>query len=161
MSNLRFRHIPVLLLAAALAACNGDAVAPDTGGHSPVAPRLLLGPGESFRTVADSTDAAGNTVMITEYAAGIYTQPDGVSGSVASITVKTVIPATLGTSGTCITSTIVSIETTPGWRAEVKKAGGCDREIVVALTNADTGQRADFRYLYIAGKTRIDQGLVS
>jgi hypothetical protein len=99
--------------------------------------------------------------MITEYAAGIYTQPDGVSGSVASVTVKTVVPATSGTSGTCITSTIVSVETTPGWRAEVKKPGGCDKEIVVALTNAATGQRADFRYLYIAGKTRIDQGLVS
>lgn len=161
MSNVWYRHIPILLLAATLTACTGDAVAPDAGGRSPVAPHFLLGPGESFRTVADSTDAAGNLVMINEYAAGIYTQPDGVSGSVASVTVKTVVPATSGTSGTCITSTIVSIETTPGWTATVKKPGGCDKEIVVGLANASTGQKADFRYLYIAGKTRIDQGAVS
>jgi hypothetical protein len=161
MSNLQYRHIPVLLLAALLAACTGDAVTPDAGGRSPETPQLLLAPGESFRTIADSTDAAGNLVMVNEYAAGIYTQPDGVSGSVASVTVKTVVPATSGTSGTCITSTIVGIETTPGWTATVKKPGGCDKEIVVALANAATGQRADFRYLYIAGKTRIDQGAVS
>lgn len=161
MSNLQYRRIPALLLAAALAACTGDAVAPDTAGRPPVAPQFLLAPGESFRTVVDSTDAAGNVVMINEYAAGIYTQPDGSSGSVASVTVKTFVPATSGTSGSCITSTIVSIETTPGWRAEVKKPGGCDKEIVVALSNSTTGQRADFRYLYIAGKTRIDQGFVS
>ena len=62
--------------------------------------------------------------MITEYAAGIYTQPDGVSGSVASVTVKTVVPATSRTSGTCITSTIVSIDTTPGEAAHSRAITG-------------------------------------
>jgi hypothetical protein len=160
MLNLRYRHLPVLLLAAALAACTGDAVAPDTGGRVPVTPHFLLGPGEFSRTVVDSTDAAGNHVMITEFAAGTYTQADGVTASVASVTIKTVIPATSPASGTCITSTIESIETTPGWTATVKKQGGCDKEIVVGLENATTGQKAEFRYLYLAGKTRIDAGAV-
>jgi len=161
MSNPWYRSIPVLLAAAALAACNADAVAPNAGARVPAAPHALLAPGEFSRTVADSTDAAGNHVMVTEFAAGTYTQPDGVSGSVASITIKTVIPATSPASGTCITSTIESIETTAGWTATIKKPGGCDKEIVVALENATTRQKAEFRYLYIAGKTRIDAGRVS
>ena len=99
--------------------------------------------------------------MVTEFAAGTYTLPDGTSASVGSVTVKTVVPGTGPTSGSCITSTVVSTETTDGWTATVKKPGGCDKEIVVQFENAATGQKAEFRYLYIFGKTRIDAGRVS
>jgi hypothetical protein len=160
-SHRNIRKCGILLLAAALAACSGDIVAPDSALRAPSTPHALLASGEFSRTITDTTDAAGNHVMVTEYAAGIYTQPDGVSGSIGSVTIKTVIPATGDVSGSCITSTVVSTETTPGWTATVKKPGGCDKEIVVLFENAATGQKATFRYLYIFGKTRIDAGAVS
>jgi len=158
--SYRINTAVVLFLAATLAACGRDAVAPQLTGRSPVsAPSLLLAPGEFNRTIVDSTDSAGNHVTVTEWAAGIYTQSDGVTASVASVTVKTVVPPTNG-SGSCITSTVVSTETTAGWTATVKKPGGCDKEIVVALENDTTNQKAEFRYLVIFGKTRIDAGSV-
>ena len=159
MSNLHFRTIPVLFLAAALAACSGDVVAPTGSAESPVAPAALLGPNEFSRPIVDSTDAGGNLVSVTEFAAGVYTDPTGVSGSVASVTIRTVTPAN-PSSGSCITSTVLSTETTSGWKATVKKSGGCDKEIVVALENSSTRQKAEFRFLYVAGKTRIDAGAV-
>ena len=162
MSNQSYRitTAAVFFLAATLAACSRDTVAPELAARAPlVAPSLLLAPGEFNRTLVDSTDSAGNHITIAEWAAGIYTQPDGVTGSVASVTVKTVVPPTNG-SGSCITSTVISIDTTPGWRATVRKPGGCDKEIVVGLENDTTNQKAEFRYLVIFGKTRIDAGAV-
>jgi hypothetical protein len=162
MQTPSYRRIaPALLfLAAAVVACGADTTAPADALRPSAAPHLLLAPGEFSRGIVDSTDAAGNHILVTEYAAGTYTQPDGTSGSVASVTIKNVIPPTNG-SGECITSTVLSTETTPGWTARVKKPGGCDKEIVVELENASTGQKATFRFLYIFGKTRIDAGLVS
>jgi len=157
------RSLAALALAASLAACGRDAVGPDGRAASPASTaRLLLGTDESMRTVADSTDAAGNIIMVTEYAAGIYDLPDGHSGSVASVTVRTLIPGASsgGSSGTCITSTIERVETVAGWSYTVKKPGGCDREISVEFANRSTGKRAQFSFLMIPGKTRIDQGLV-
>ena len=162
MSNQSYRisTSAVLFLAATLAACGRDTVAPEPALRAPiVAPSALLASGEFSRAIVDSTDSAGNHVMVTEFAAGSFTQPDGVSGSVASVTIKTVVPPT-NTSGSCITSTVVSTETTPGWTATIKKPGGCDKEIVVALENRTTNQKAEFRFLYIFGKTRIDAGAV-
>ena len=156
------RITPALLLVAiALAACAPDMTAPTAAPRlSPAAPHLLLGPNEFNRTITDSTDAAGNQISVTEYAAGIYTLADGTSASGGSVTIKTIVPPTNG-SGSCITSTVVSTETTTGWTATVKKSGGCDKEIVVELENAATREKAVFRYLVIFGKTRIDQGRVS
>lgn len=162
MSNLSYRisTSAVLVLAVTLAACGRDTVAPELTTRAPIAaPSLLLAPGEFNRTIVDSTDSAGNHVTVTEWAAGIYTQADGMTASVASVTVKTVVPPTNG-SGSCITSTVVSTDTTLGWTATVKKPGGCDKEIVVALENDTTNQKAEFRYLVIFGKTRIDAGAV-
>ncbi|HKN68934.1 MAG TPA: hypothetical protein VJW73_21770 [Gemmatimonadaceae bacterium] len=162
MSNQSYRlsTSTLLFLAATLAACGRETVATQPAARTPVsAPSLLLAPGEFNNTLVDSTDSAGNHIMVTEWAAGTYTQPDGVTASVASVTVKTVIPPTNG-SGSCITSTVVSTETTPGWTATIKKPGGCDKEIVVGLENATTNQKAEFRYLVIFGKTRIDAGAV-
>ena len=150
----------ILLLAATLAACGRETPPTQPTIRTPVAvPSLLLAPGEFNSTLVDSTDSAGNHVTVTEWAAGIYTQPDGVTASVASVTVKTIVPPTNG-SGSCITSTVVSTETTPGWTATIKKPGGCDKEIVVSLENPTTNQKAEFRYLVIFGKTRIDAGAV-
>lgn len=160
--TLRPLRSPAAVLAL-LTACAQDPAAPRAAVVAPtVGPAYLLAPGERSRTVVDSTDASGMRVMVTEYAAGLYTRPDGVSASVASVTIRTVIPATAGGSsrGACITSTIVGLETTPGWAASVKKPGGCDKEIGVDLANRTTGQKAVFSYLYVAGKTRIDQGAV-
>lgn len=155
------RSLAALALAASLAACGQDAVGPDGQAAAPApTARLLLGTDESSRTIADSTDAAGNIVMVTEYAAGIYNLPDGHSGSVASVTVKTVIPGSGGGSGSCITSTIQQVETVAGWSYSVKKPGGCDREVAVELANRSTGQKALFSYLMVFGKTRIDQGFI-
>ena len=162
MSNQSYRisTAAVLFLAATLVACGRDAASPEPALRAPiVAPSLLLAPGEFNRTLVDSTDSSGNHVTVAEWAAGIYTQPDGATASVASVTVKTVVPPTNG-SGSCITSTVVSTDTTPGWTATVKKPGGCDREIVVELENDTTNRKAEFRYLVIFGKTRIDAGAV-
>jgi len=162
MSNQSYRisTAAVLFVAGMLAACGRDAVSPDLAPRAPiVGPSLLLAPGEFNHTIVDSTDSAGNHVTVTEWAAGTYTQPDGVTASVASVTVKTVVPPTNG-SGSCITSTVVSTETTPGWTATIKKPGGCDKEIVVTLENDTTNQKAEFRYLVVFGKTRIDVGAV-
>jgi hypothetical protein len=123
----------------------------------------MLGPGEGIRTIQDTVDAAGNTIMIAEYPAGTYFPVDGSEGgSVASVTIRTFIPWSLnsGSSGTCITSTIQRVETTPGWTASIKKPGGCDKTIEVQLENKSTRQKAVFSFLYIAGKTRIDFGAV-
>jgi type IV pilus biogenesis protein CpaD/CtpE len=156
-----FRHALTAACLAALAGCATDVAAPDAAAPTATRPSLLLAAGESQRFVLD-TVIGSNQIMVTEYAAGIYRFPDGTSSSVASVTVKTVIP--LGVSGTsseaCITSSIVAIETVPGWRATVKKPGGCDKEIVVGLENPTTKEKAQFSYLYIFGKTRIDLGLI-
>jgi hypothetical protein len=48
----------------------------------------------------------------------------------------------------------------PGWTAEVKKSGGCNKSIEVEFENDDTDQSADFKFLTEPGKTRIDLGLV-
>jgi len=149
---------------AGLAACASEPLAPVTTDATALAPSFLLSPEESQRTIADSTDAFGNHVMVVEYAAGTLSLTDATAGSVASVTIKTVIPSSpFGTSssGACITSTVQAVETTAGWAATVKKPGGCDKEIVVSLENGTTGQKATFRFLYIFGKTRIDFGLVS
>ena len=148
---------------ALLTGCVQDPAAPAASAlAATVTPAYLLAPNEWSRTVADSTDAAGTHVMVTEYAAGLYTQPDGTSASVASVTIQTLIPAAAGGSsrGACITSTIVGLATTSGWAANVKKPGGCDKEIGVELANRATGQKAVFSFLYLAGKTRIDAGAV-
>jgi hypothetical protein len=162
MSNPSFRisSFAVLVFAGMVAACGRDTVSPDLTARAPlVGPSLLLAPGEFNHTIVDSTDSAGNQITVTEWAAGTYAQPDGVTASVASVTVKTVVPPTNG-SGSCITSTVVSTETTAGWTATIKKPGGCDKEIVVALENDSTKQKAEFKYLVVFGKTRIDVGAV-
>jgi hypothetical protein len=161
-------HRPLLALLAAvtLAACGRDIAAPDATAPAPRPPSFLLGPDESVRMISDSTDARGNEIMVAEYAAGVYLNlsddPLGVGGSVASVTIKTVIPAiTAGSSsGPCITSSIVQIQTTSGWVSSVKKPGGCDKEIVVGLENRTRNVKAQFSFLYIFGKTRIDSGLI-
>jgi hypothetical protein len=98
--------------------------------------------------------------MVYEYAAGIVDAADGTSTSVGSVTIRTFIPATGGGSGSCITSTVLGTQVTPGWTATVKKSGGCDKEISVLLENRATGKKATFSFLYIFGKTRIDFGAV-
>ena len=42
----------------------------------------------------------------------------------------------------------------------MKKPGGCDKEIQVQFENKATRLRADFSFLYLFGKTRIDGGLI-
>ena len=151
--------VPVLVSLSLLAACGEGtdvSAAQEFGTHT----AALLGPGEHAREISSTVDAAGNQTFVTEYAAGIYTQADGQSGSVASVTIKTFIPATGGTSGSCITSTIEKLEALPGWTTTVNRAGGCDREIRVEVSNSTTRQEADFSFLMIFGKTRIDSGLI-
>ena len=85
-----------------------------------------------------------------------------VAHTVASVTIKMIAP--VGVSGIessyCITSTIEKVEVTPGWRYQIKKPGGCNAEIRVGLENPATKQKADFSYLYMPGKTKIDVGAV-
>lgn len=158
-SLLRFSAVASI---AALAACQSDVVAPTRSVAATDTPSFLLGPDEGMRIITDSVDSSGNTIMIAEYAAGTYTTTDGSGGSVASVTIRTVIPRVAGgdSSGACITSSIERIETTPGWTATVKKPGGCDKTIEVGLENRTTRQKAVFSFLYIFGKTRIDFGAV-
>lgn len=159
MSTSRRLTLALTLLAAA--AC-GDATSPDASTRPvPSTPSRLLGVNEYGRMIVDTSDAAGNHTMVAEYPAGVYTLPNGDGASVGSVTIRTFIPGSgNGSSKFCITSTIDRVETTPGWTASVKKAGGCDKEIGVQLENKSTKQRADFSFLYVAGKTRIDYGAV-
>lgn len=142
-----------------LAACAGDATTAPRLAPPSAAPARLLGPDESMRTITDTTDARGVHTMVAEYAAGVLTAADGSSSTVGSVTIRTVIPAS-NASGSCITSSIVAVETIDGWSSSVKKPGGCDKEIVVALENRASGQKAQFSFLYVFGKTRIDFGAV-
>ena len=80
--------------------------------------------------------------------------------SVASVTIKTVAPLGVGSSTYCITSTIEKVETIPGWTYQIKKAGGCNAEIRVGLENPTTKQKADFAFLMMPGKTKIDFGAI-
>ncbi|RKG92757.1 hypothetical protein D7V97_40600 [Corallococcus sp. CA053C] len=155
-----FKSSATLLVSLSLLAGCGEGVSASEAPEVGVSTAALLGPGEHMREVSSTTDAAGNQTFVTEYAAGIYNLPDGQSGSVASVTIKTFIPATGGTSGSCITSTIEKLEAVPGWTTTVNRAGGCDREIRVEVSNSSTRQEADFSFLMIFGKTRIDSGLI-
>jgi len=170
MSSLRVRLLTTLSLVA-LAACGTDATAPADARSAEVRrPSFLLANNESYRELSYTTDAAGNTTIVAELAAGAIYLADGTYTSVASVTVKSVIPAwnpeplPAGTDPSsvapCITSTVQKTETTAGWRANVKKSGGCDREIVVELENRSTRQKATFKFLMVYGKTTIDHGLV-
>jgi hypothetical protein len=86
-----------------------------------------------------------------------------ISAYIGSVTIRTFIPVSASgatSRGPCITSTVETTETTPGWTATIKKPGGCDKEIAVRFENGSTNQRADFSFLFIPGKTRIDFGTV-
>lgn len=157
------RLVP-LALALFLGACSPDANGPAAPSAALLAatPSALVAPNENMAILSDTTDAAGNHVMIAEYAAGTYFPDDTTGKSVASVTIKTVVPGVASGSSSmpCITSTVLKTETTPGWTASVKKPGGCDKEIVVLLSNKSTKQSATFSFLYIFGKTRIDFGAI-
>ena len=144
---------------AMLAACANDTANPIAPNDAaPASPSFLVAPGQNFNTLVDSVDAAGNHLTVAEWAAGIL--PDG--SSVASVTIRTFIPATSSTSSSdvCITSSIVSTDEMPGWTASIKKTGGCNKDIEVLFENETTRQSADFRFQMEPGKTRIDLGLV-
>jgi hypothetical protein len=159
---MKLFQLAPLALVALFAAC-ADATAPASSASLRPSnrPAALLGADEGVRIISDSTDARGTTTMIAEYGAGVrLDQPD--TPPIGSVVIKTVIPVlTSGSSKTpCITSTIVRTETVAGWTASVKKAGGCDKEIQVQFENQSLRERADFSFLYIFGKTRIDGGLI-
>lgn len=159
-------HLSILAAAALLAACGSDVASPAAARPSASAsqPALLIDPGEGVRTILDTVDASGNRTMVAEYPAGMIRDADGdIIAYIGSVTIRTFIPVSSSgatSRGPCITSTIETTETTPGWTASIKKPGGCDKEIEVQFENASTRQRADFSFLYIAGKTRIDFGTV-
>lgn len=158
---MRLTQLSVASLAVlALAACGRDPVAPGASALTAGAPSYLLAADQGPRTIVDSTDAFGNLIFVTEYPAGVYSDP--TRAPAASVTIRTLIPATAGGSKSkaCVTSTIDGTETRPGWTATVKKSGGCDKEIGVSLANKATGERAEFSFLMVPGKTRIDYGLV-
>jgi hypothetical protein len=140
-------------------ACQSDVTAPAT--RAPAAASRLVAPGQTVVTISDTVDAAGTRTVIDEYAAGIIRADDGqITASIGSVTIKTVFPAVFTSSKSCITSSVVGTDVVPGWTAEVKKSGGCNKSIEVEFENVDTDQSADFKFLTEPGKTRIDLGLV-
>ena len=145
---------------ALLAACQSDVAEPTRAVAAANSASHLLSPDQSVRYLVDSTDASGNHIMIAEWGAGAL--PEG--GTVASVTIKTVVPfftaSTTTTSSPCITSTILKTEALPGWTTTVKKPGGCDKTIEVLVENRTTREKGVFSYLYIFGKTKIDVGFV-
>lgn len=142
------------------AACSGDPVAPSAAD----APAFLLGPDEGVRVVSDSVDANGNTILVQEFAAGVYTLPSGEGGSVASVTIRSFIPAwpagTTVSSTPCITNSIVSTDAAPGNTLSIKKSGGCDKDVVVLIEQKATKRKATFSFSMVFGKTVIDAGLL-
>lgn len=159
---MKISHLVPLTLAVLLVACS-DATSPATASslRPTDAPAALLGRDEGVRIITDSVDVHGTTILVAEYAAGVY-ENDPVSPPIGSVVIQTIIPLIApGSSKTpCITSTIVRTETVTGWTASVKKPGGCDKEIQVQFENKATRLRADFSFLYLFGKTRIDGGLI-
>lgn len=145
---------------ALVAACSGDPVGPAADAALPT-PASLIAPNEFMRIVSDSVDAYGNTILVQEFGMGFYTLPNGDGASVASVTIRSSIPGSpgaVGTSGACITHSIVRTETTPGNTLSVKKAGGCDRDIVILIEQQATRRKATFSFSMAFGKTVIDAG---
>jgi hypothetical protein len=159
---MKLSRVAPIVLAALLAAC-ADTTAPTASSslRPSERPAALLSADEFTRTILDTTDARGTQTMIAEYAAGIDLD-NRDAAPIGSVIIKTVVPVlTAGSSKTpCITSTVLSTETVAGWTASVKKPGGCDKQIEVQFENKSTKQRADFSFLYIFGKTRIDFGAI-
>jgi hypothetical protein len=159
---MKISSLTPLLLAAVFAACaDATSPAPISSLRPTSTPSALLGANEGVRLISDSVDAQGTSITVAEYPAGILLN-DSVTPPIGSVVIQTIIPAiTAGTSKTpCITRTIVRTETVVGWTASVKKAGGCDKEIEVQFENRAAKLRADFSFLFIPGKTRIDSGLI-
>jgi hypothetical protein len=146
-----------------LVACSADPVGPASDAAA-LTPSALVGPDEFVRVVSDSVDAYGNTILVQEFGMGFYTLPSGESGSVASVTIRSSIPAWPETatyaSPPCITHSIVRTETTPGNTLSVKKSGGCDRDVVILVEQKATRRKATFSFSMVFGKTVIDGGLL-
>jgi hypothetical protein len=160
MSNRLLNHTLAACALAFLAACSGDPVSP-TADVALRTPSSLIAPNEFTRIVSDSVDAYGNTILVQEFGMGFYTLPNGDGASVASVTIRSSIPGSpgaAGTSGACITHSIVQTETTPGNTLTVKKAGGCDRDVVILIEQKATRRKATFSFSMVFGKTVIDAG---
>src|SRR5689334_13556816 len=95
---------------AILAACSSDVTSPTSNTISSITPSALLSPDEGVRLISDSVDANGNTILVQEFGMGAYTLPTGEYGTVASVTIKSILPGTVTSSKTCLTHSIVATD---------------------------------------------------
>jgi hypothetical protein len=67
---------------------------------------IISPPNPLYRCPTSRRVSAGNHTFVVAYAAGTFTDAEGVGESVASVTIKTAIPGTASSSssGICITS---------------------------------------------------------
>jgi hypothetical protein len=110
----------------------------------------------SFRILADYYSGV-NHIMEFEVGAALLNRE--FQGSVYIRVSVPPIPVPVPPTIPCITSSIMQTETRPGWTATVKKAGGCDKDIIVDFSNA-ARQRATFKWTYRYGITKIDPCVV-
>lgn len=155
----RFRLVSSTLALVVLAACSADS------STAPASPATLLDrPSQlfdvdsgSFRILADYMQGA-NHIMEFELGAALLNQRE-YQGSVYIRVSVPPVPVPVPSSMPCITSSIMRTEVRAGWTASVKKAGGCDKDIVVEFSNA-ARQRATFKWTYIFGLSKVDHGAV-
>jgi hypothetical protein len=155
------RIVSTLALAsvAVLAACSGDVTSPTSNIRS-ITPSALLSPDEGVRIISDSVDASGNTILVQEFGMGSYTLPTGEYGTVASVTIKSILPGTVTSSKTCLTHSIVATDAMPDVRLSIRKSGGCNKDIEILIEQTSTGKKAIFKFSMVPGKTVIDSGLL-
>lgn len=163
VSARRLTAVPFLAsLSLVLAGCSAsDVASPVVPGPALATPSALVS-ADGVGFFSDSTDAAGNVILTQEFAAGGYENGDGTYGSVASVTVRTVIHAYVpSATSQCVSSTIVATDALPGVALSVKKAGGgCNKDIEVLVEQKTPKRKATFKFSMVPGKTVIDSGLL-
>jgi hypothetical protein len=155
----RLRLLAPVLAIALLSACAAESpLAPSSRAAMVGEPsRLFEVDSGSFRILADYYSGA-NHIMEFELGAALLNQQE-YQGSVYIRVSIPPVPVPAPTSMPCITSSILKTEVRPGWKATVKKSGGCDKDIVVDFTNA-ARQRATFKWTYVFGLSKVDHGAV-
>lgn len=150
--------VPMLALAMATA-CSGDATtAPTASAELVTEPsRLFEVDSGSFRILADYYSGA-NHIMEFELGAALLNGREYQGSAYIRVSVPP-IPTPIPSSMPCITSTLLKTEVRPGWKATVRKAGGCDKDIVIDFAN-NAKQRATFTWRYVFGLSKVDHGAV-
>lgn len=157
---MRLRNPLLAALLLSVGACSTDVTAPaPTARPLPTEVNHLFNVGEgSYRLLADYF-VGPNHVLDQELGAALLNGQEYQGSVYIRVSIPPVLVPGPTSSLPCITSSILKIETRPGWSAAVRKAGGCGKDIEVQFSNAQR-QRATFKYTFTWGLTKVDHGAV-